>query len=186
MKVIAGLGNPGPKYENTRHNVGFMAIDALAEEYHIDIKEGKFKALVGSGYIEGEKTLLLKPLTFMNLSGEAIVSALNFYKVDAETDMIIFCDDIYLPPGKLRIRQKGSAGGHNGLKNIIQHIGSENFSRIRIGVGEKPKDWDLADWVLATFPKQDQEAIKEAVANAAKAAALMAGGRVNEAMNRYN
>lgn len=186
MIIIAGLGNPGAKYDNTRHNIGFMAIDALAKKLNINIRDAKFKGLCGSGYAEGQKVLLLKPQTFMNLSGESIAAALNFYKESPEDSLIVLCDDIYLPPGKLRIRQKGSAGGHNGLKNIILHTGSEGFSRVRIGVGEKPKDWDLADWVLGAFPREDKDSIDKAVEDAAEAVLLMAAGDTAKAMNKYN
>ena len=151
MFVIAGLGNPDKKYENTRHNIGFDVIDALADKYGIRVKDRKHNALCGTGVIEGRKVLLVKPLTFMNLSGESIGEIIRFYKLDPEEDMLVVFDDISLAPGNIRIRKKGSAGGHNGIKNIIAHLGTQNFMRIKVGVGEKPKGWDLADYVLGHF-----------------------------------
>ncbi|MBQ8519381.1 MAG: aminoacyl-tRNA hydrolase, partial [Agathobacter sp.] len=151
MFVIVGLGNPGKKYENTRHNAGFISIDALADKYGISISEKKHKALCGSGVIEGNKVLLVKPQTFMNLSGESVRAVMDFYKIDPEEDMLVIYDDISLAPGNIRIRKKGSAGGHNGIKSIIAHAGTQNFMRIKVGVGEKPSGWDLADYVLGHF-----------------------------------
>ena len=148
MYVIAGLGNPGSKYEKTRHNVGFQVIDRLASKYHIDMNTKKHKAICGTGVIEGVKVLLVKPQTFMNLSGESIREVVDFYKVDPETEFLVIYDDISLAPGHLRIRKKGSAGGHNGIKNIILHLGTQVFPRVRVGVGEKPEGYDLADYVL--------------------------------------
>ena len=139
MYIIAGLGNPGSKYEKTRHNMGFRVIDLLAEKYHIDMNTKKHKAICGTGVIEGVKVLLVKPQTFMNLSGESIREAVDFYKVDPETEFLVIYDDISLAPGHLRIRKKGSAGGHNGIKNIILHLGTQVFPRVRVGVGEKPE-----------------------------------------------
>ena len=162
MYIIAGLGNPGSKYEKTRHNMGFRVIDLLAEKYHIDMNMKKHKAVCGTGVIEGRKVMLLKPQTFMNLSGESIREAVDFYKIDPETELIVIYDDISLAPGNLRIRKKGSAGGHNGMKNIILHLGTQVFSRIRVGVGEKPAGWDLADYVLGGFSKEDEALVKEA------------------------
>jgi len=153
MFVIVGLGNPSKEYENTRHNVGFDVIDAIADKYDIHVAELKHRAKLGKGYIGGDKVILAKPLTFMNLSGESVRAIIDYYKVDPETELIVISDDISLAPGQLRIRKKGSAGGHNGLKNIIRHLGGENFQRVRIGVGEKPKDYDLVDWVLGHFGK---------------------------------
>lgn len=186
MFVIVGLGNPGKKYENTRHNAGFLAIDALAEKYGISITEKKHKALCGSGYIEGVKTILVKPQTYMNLSGESVREVLDFYKLDPEEDMLIMYDDISLAPGNIRIRKKGSAGGHNGIKSIIAHAGTQNFMRIKIGVGEKPSGWDLADYVLGHFSEEDQVELKETMPNICGAAVLMAQGEVDKAMNDYN
>ncbi len=186
MFVIVGLGNPGKKYENTRHNVGFMAIDALAEKYGISISEKKHKALCGTGVIEGVKVLLVKPQTFMNLSGESVQDVMNFYKLDPEEDMMVIYDDISLAPGNIRIRKKGSAGGHNGIKSLIAHAGTQGFMRIKIGVGEKPSGWDLADYVLGHFSEDDTVKLKEIMPDVISAAVLMAQGDVQKAMNDFN
>lgn len=186
MYLIAGLGNPTAKYENTRHNAGFDVIDVLAEKYNIKVTENKNKALCGTGIIEGEKVMLVKPQTFMNLSGESISAILNFYKMDPESQLIVIYDDITLAPGKLRIRKKGSAGGHNGIKNIIAMTGTQNFMRIRVGVGEKPEGWDLVDYVLGHFSKEDRKLVEEAMEDAADAAAMLVKGEADKAMNRYN
>lgn len=155
MYIIAGLGNPGSKYEKTRHNMGFRVIDLLTEKYHIDMNMKKHKAVCGTGVIEGRKVMLLKPQTFMNLSGESIREAVDFYKIDPETELIVIYDDISLAPGNLRIRKKGSAGGHNGMKNIILHLGTQVFSRIRVGVSEKSRQAGIwADYVLGGFSKE--------------------------------
>ena len=160
MYIIAGLGNPTKEYENTRHNIGFMAIDALAEKYNISVMECKHKALIGKGMINGNKVVLVKPLTYMNLSGESVRELIDYYKVDEESELIIISDDISLEPGNIRVRKKGSAGGHNGLKDIIYQLSSEEFPRVRLGVGEKPHpDYDLAAWVLSDFSKPEQEAL---------------------------
>lgn len=186
MFVIVGLGNPGKKYEDTRHNVGFMAIDALAEKYGISISEKKHKALCGSGVIEGMKVLLVKPQTYMNLSGESVAEVLNFYKLDPEEEMLVIYDDISLAPGNIRIRKKGSAGGHNGIKSLIAHAGTQGFMRIKIGVGEKPSGWDLADYVLGHFSEEDTVKLKEIMPDVIQAAVLMTQGDVQKAMNDYN
>lgn len=186
MFVIIGLGNPGKKYENTRHNVGFMAIDALAEKYGICVNEKKHKALCGTGIIEGQKVLLVKPQTFMNASGESVRSVMDFYKIDPEEEMLVIYDDISLAPGNIRIRTKGSAGGHNGIKSIIAHGGTLNFMRIKVGVGEKPSGWDLADHVLGHFSEEDHGKIKEIMPNIIQAATLMIQGDVHKAMNDFN
>lgn len=186
MFVIVGLGNPGKKYENTRHNVGFIAIDALAEKYGISINEKKHKALCGSGVIEGMKVLLVKPQTYMNLSGESVAEVLNFYKLDPEEEMLVIYDDISLAPGNIRIRKKGSAGGHNGIKSLIAHAGTQGFMRIKIGVGEKPSGWDLADYVLGHFSEEDTVKLKEIMPDVIQAAVLMTQGDVQKAMNDYN
>lgn len=186
MYIIAGLGNPGKEYENTRHNVGFDVIDALAEKYNISVLELKHKAMIGKGYIEGQKVVLVKPLTFMNLSGESIRPIVDYYKSDAEQELIVISDDISLPPGQLRVRKKGSAGGHNGLKNIIKMLGGENFPRIRMGVGEKPKNYDLADWVLGHFNKEERAAVDEAVIKAVRVVEMMLTGEIDGAMNAFN
>jgi PTH1 family peptidyl-tRNA hydrolase len=186
MFLIAGLGNPDKKYEHTRHNIGFDVIDALADKYNISISEKKHKALCGSGAIEGVKVLLVKPQTYMNLSGESIAEVLNFYKLDPESEMLVIFDDISLEPGNIRIRKKGSAGGHNGIKNIIAMTGTQNFMRIKVGVGEKPQGWDLVDHVLGRMDKADRERAEEAIGDAVDAAVLMIRGEVDQAMNRYN
>ena len=186
MYIIAGLGNPKREYDNTRHNIGFALIDALADQYNISVMDMKHKALTGKGMINGQKVILVKPLTFMNLSGESIRPIVDYYKIDVSTELIIISDDISLPPGQIRVRKKGSAGGHNGLKNIIQHLGSEEFQRIRIGVGEKPAGYDLADYVLGHFSKEEQPLIREGVEKAMKAATMMLEGDVDRAMNEFN
>lgn len=186
MFVIVGLGNPGKKYENTRHNAGFISIDALADKYGISISEKKHKALCGSGVIEGNKVLLVKPQTFMNLSGESVRAVMDFYKIDPEEDMLVIYDDISLAPGNIRIRKKGSAGGHNGIKSIIAHAGTQNFMRIKVGVGEKPSGWDLADYVLGHFSDEDNSKLKAVMPDVIQAAALMVQGDVDKAMNDFN
>lgn len=186
MFVIVGLGNPGKKYENTRHNAGFIAIDALADKYGISISEKKHKALCGSGVIEGNKVVLVKPQTFMNLSGESVRSIMDFYKIDPEEDMLVIYDDISLAPGNIRIRKKGSAGGHNGIKSIIAHAGTQNFMRIKVGVGEKPSGWDLADYVLGHFSDEDNVKLKEIMPDIIQAVTFMVQGDVDKAMNDFN
>lgn len=186
MFIIAGLGNPTSKYEGTRHNIGFDVMDALAEKYNISISEKKHKALCGKGVIEGEKVLLVKPQTYMNLSGESIAEILNYYKVDAEEDFLVVFDDISLAPGNIRIRKKGSAGGHNGIKNIIAMTGTQNFKRIKVGVGEKPKGWDLADYVLGRFPDEDRKKVNDAIEDAIGAVSMILRGETDQAMNCYN
>jgi len=186
MFVIVGLGNPGKKYENTRHNAGFLALDALADKYGISISEKKHKALCGTGVIEGNKVLLVKPQTYMNLSGESVRAVMDFYKIDPEEEMLVIFDDISLAPGNLRIRKKGSAGGHNGIKSIIAHTGTQNFMRIKVGVGEKPSGWDLADYVLGHFSEDDNAKLKEIMPDVLQATALMVQGDVDKAMNDFN
>lgn len=186
MFVVVGLGNPGKKYENTRHNVGFMVIDAMAEKYGISITEKKHKALCGMGMIEGEKVLLIKPQTYMNLSGESVRSILDFYKIDPEEDLLIIYDDISLAPGNIRIRKKGSAGGHNGIKSIIAHAGTQNFMRIKVGVGEKPTGWDLADYVLGRFSQEDNSKIQNIMSDIIMATTLLVRKDVDKAMNDFN
>lgn len=186
MFVIAGLGNPDKKYEHTRHNIGFDVIDALADKYGIAIKEKKHKALCGSGVIDGVKVLLVKPQTYMNLSGESIAEVVNFYKLDPTSEMLVVFDDISLAPGNIRIRKKGSAGGHNGIKNIIAMTGTSDFMRIKVGVGEKPQGWDLVDHVLGRFDSDDRAKVEDAIADAIDAAVLMIHGDVDIAMNDFN
>ena len=185
MYLIAGLGNPTREYEKTRHNVGFEAIDILADKAGTTVTEKKHKALYGKGYIGGQKVILAKPQTYMNLSGESIREIADFYKIEPE-NIIILCDDINLSEGQLRIRLKGSAGGHNGIKNIISHLGTQEFPRIRIGVGEKPRGMDLADYVLGRFPKEQQAVMEEAYRDAAEAACMMIEDGADAAMNHYN
>ena len=186
MFLIAGLGNPDKKYEKTRHNIGFDTVDALAEKYNISITEKKHKALCGSGVIEGVKVILAKPQTYMNLSGESIAEIVNFYKLDPESEMLIIFDDISLAPGNIRVRKKGSAGGHNGIKSIIARTGTQNFMRIKVGVGEKPAGWDLADHVLGRFSTEDRKLVDEAIAKAAKAVDIIISQGTDAAMNEYN
>lgn len=186
MYLLVGLGNPGKQYEHTRHNVGFDVMDAIADKYNISISEKKHKALYGKGMIRGQKVVLAKPQTFMNLSGESVAELLRYYKLDPETQMIVIFDDISLAPGAIRVRKKGSAGGHNGIKNIIAMIGNQNFQRIKVGVGEKPKGWDLADHVLGHFEAGDREKVEHAIEDAVAAAELMLQGETDRAMNDFN
>ncbi len=184
--LIVGLGNPGAAYENTRHNAGFLAIDTLAAAHGARVDRAKFKALVGECTLGTERVLLMKPETFMNLSGEAVAAAASFYKLPAER-VIVLCDDINFEPGHLRIRRKGSAGGHNGLKSIIACLGSDAFVRFRLGVGQKPTpEYDLADWVLGKLPAADREAMAKCCENAADALLLWVQGRCEEALSRYS
>ena len=185
MKVIVGLGNPGMKYAGTRHNIGFDTVTALADKYNIKINNKKFNGLIGDGLIEGEKVLLVQPQTYMNLSGECVGQIADFFKIEPE-NLIVICDDINLDTGRLRIRAKGSAGGHNGLKNIIAHLGTEAFPRIRVGVGEKTEGWDLADYVLARFSKDDEPVMREAIKNAVGAVETWISDDIGTAMNRFN
>jgi PTH1 family peptidyl-tRNA hydrolase len=184
--LIVFLGNPGPKYECTRHNAGFMTADAMAKKLGVSINKLRFKALTASAEINGEKVLLMKPQTFMNLSGEAVGEAARFYKVPPE-HVIVVSDEISLPLGKLRVRPKGSAGGHNGLKSIIAHLGSDAFPRIRLGVGAPPHpDYDMADWVLSVFRNQDLEDMLSASDRAAEAVITYITDGPERAMNRFN
>ena len=184
--LIVFLGNPGPRYEMTRHNAGFMAADAMAKEKNVNINKARFKALTATCDIGGESVLLMKPQTFMNLSGDAVAQAARFYKIPPE-HVIVVSDEISLPIGKLRIRTKGSAGGHNGLKDIIAKLGTDAFPRIRIGVGAPPHpDYDMADWVLSSFKNQDAEDMLAAAARAAQAAQCYIAQGADRAMNRFN
>ena len=184
--LIVFLGNPGPRYEMTRHNAGFMAADAMAKEKNVNINKARFKALTATCDIGGESVLLMKPQTFMNLSGDAVAQAARFYKIPPE-HVIVVSDEISLPIGKLRIRTKGSAGGHNGLKDIIAKLGTDAFPRIRIGVGAPPHpDYDMADWVLSSFKNQDAEDMLAAAARAAQAAQCYITQGADRAMNRFN
>ena len=186
MYIIAGLGNPGRKYEKTRHNTGFAALDILADRYHIEVGSLKFQGLCGMGVIEGQKVLLVKPQTFMNLSGHCLREVCSFYKTNVEEELIVLCDDISLLPGQIRIRGKGSAGGHNGLKSIIEQLGTQQFKRVKIGVGEKPVGFDLADYVLGRFPLSEQVTMIEACERASRAAADLLTEPLENVMNRYN
>ena len=185
MYIIAGLGNPTLAYEGTRHNVGFDVIDALADQYNISVDGRKSRALIGKGIIEGQKAILVKPQTYMNLSGESVGALVDYYKVDEETELIVIYDDVSLDVGQLRIRKKGSAGGHNGIKNIIAHLGTETFLRIKVGVGEKPKKYDLADYVLGHFSKAERKIMEEGYQKAIRAVTMMINGETDAAMNEY-
>lgn len=186
MFIIAGLGNPDRQYEGTRHNAGFDVIDRIAEKYNIAVDTKKHRAYIGKGIIDGQKVILAKPQTYMNLSGESIRSLVDYYKIDEENELLVVYDDISLDVGQLRIRAKGSAGGHNGIKNIIAHLGTQVFPRIKVGVGEKPKGYDLADYVLGHFSKSEREMMDEGYDNAVRAAELILSGQLNEAMNEFN
>ena len=184
--IIVGLGNPGIDYERTRHNAGFMAMSVIEEKLGVSVDTYKFKAKTAVTQVGGKQCLLMKPETFMNLSGEAVSQAMIFYKIPIENVLVIF-DDISLEPGTMRIRRKGSAGGHNGLKSIIECCGSEDFPRIKIGVGKKPRpDYDLADWVLGKFSEEDQKKLAEVFENVLPAAELIVQGKTSEAMNKFN
>jgi len=183
--LIIGLGNPGAKYENTRHNVGFNAIDYISKKYNIKLSKIGFKAVYGDGEIEGTRTVLIKPQTFMNLSGESVRDILAWYKVPL-TRVIIIYDDIDLDLGKIRVKPKGSAGTHNGMKSIIFQLQAEEFPRIRIGIGRPPEKWDLADYVLSKFPKTDREIIDQSIEKAAEAAIMIAKSGPDVAMNNFN
>ena len=186
MFIIAGLGNPTLQYEGTRHNVGFDVIDILADKYNISVDAKKSRAYIGKGVIEGQKVLLVKPQTYMNLSGESIRGLVDYYKIDTEQELLVIYDDISLAPGQIRIRKKGSAGGHNGIKNIIANLGTDVFMRIKVGVGEKPKKYDLADYVLSRFSKAEKELMEEGYDKAVAAARKILTGEIEAAMNEYN
>ena len=184
--LVVGLGNPGPKYEWTRHNVGFLVVDELAERASIPVQKLKYKALTNTTVIGGQSVLLMKPTTYMNLSGESVGQAARFYKIPPERVLVI-SDDVALPQGKLRIRRSGSAGGHNGLKNIIAHLGTDQFPRLKVGVGGKPyPDSDMADWVLGKFTGQDKAAMEQAIAKAADAVACLLEHGIDQAMAKFN
>lgn len=185
MYIIVGLGNPSREYAATRHNIGFDAVTRIADDNNFSLDFKKHKAICGKGYIAGQKVLLAQPQTYMNLSGESVRELMDYYKV-SEEEIIIIYDDISLDTGQLRVRPKGSAGGHNGIKSIIQHMGTQEFPRIRIGVGDKPRGWDLADYVLSRFSKEEEPCIREALEEASKACELIITEGVEAAMNRYN
>ncbi|MBO5789905.1 MAG: aminoacyl-tRNA hydrolase [Clostridia bacterium] len=184
--LVVGLGNPGTKYEKTRHNAGFMAIDAIARQLGISSFSLKFDALCAEATINGTRVLLMKPQTMMNLSGQAVRKAADFYKISAQ-NVLVFCDDVSFAEGKLRIRRKGSAGGQNGMKNIIAHLGTDDFPRVKIGVGQKPHpDYDLADFVLSVPASADLEKIKKACENAYDIASLIVKGEIDQAMQKFS
>ncbi len=184
--LLVGLGNPDKKYENTRHNAGFMAIDNIANKLNVNVDRVKFKALTAKVNIDGKDCLLMKPTTYMNLSGESVVEAMNFFKVPIE-NVIVFYDDISLEPGFVRLRRKGSHGGHNGIKNIIALTGKDNFPRVKIGVGKKPHpDYDLADWVLSKFTDNDKKELNKVLDNCLEISTLLVNNNMDKAMNKFN
>ncbi|MBQ7875037.1 MAG: aminoacyl-tRNA hydrolase [Oscillospiraceae bacterium] len=183
--IIVGLGNPGKDYEITRHNTGFMAMDLIAEKANVKIDRLKFKALTADTELGGHRVFLMKPQTFMNLSGEAVFAAMDFYKIPLDHVIVIF-DDTTLDVGKMRIRKKGSAGGHNGLKSIIGLCSGDDFPRVKIGIGKKPEGWDLADWVLGKYSEEDLKTLQGMFENSAEAAKLIMDGKTDEAMNKFN
>ncbi|MCM1308103.1 MAG: aminoacyl-tRNA hydrolase [Butyrivibrio sp.] len=185
MYIIAGLGNPESKYAKTRHNIGFRILDELARRHSIDISERKHKGLLGKGVIGGERVILIKPQTYMNLSGECVRAAADYYKTEPERIIVLF-DDISLEVGKLRVRKKGSAGGHNGIKSIIAQLGTEGFPRLKFGVGGKPAHMDLADYVLGRFGADDEAAVEDGIERACGAVECMIGEGCDAAMNKYN
>lgn len=186
MYIIVGLGNPGPDYRNTRHNMGFDTITVLANKYNISTDFVKHKAMCGKGIIDGNKVVLAMPTTYMNLSGESVRALVDFYKIDVANELIVIYDDIDLDPGALRIRKSGSAGGHNGMKNIVQHLGTNDFIRVRVGVGAKPKGYDLADYVLGHFTKDERVEIDKALEIAAESVCTIMNEGIDKAMNKYN
>ena len=186
MYLVVGLGNPGRQYEATRHNMGFDTIDCLVEKYNVPQSGVKFNAMYGKTVMGGEKVILMKPLSFMNLSGGPVRDMANFFKIDPEKELIVIYDDIDLNPGQIRIRKQGSAGGHNGIKDIIRQLGTDKFLRIKIGVGSKPAGWDLADYVLGRFSTQDRKIVDEAIEKAAQAVDVMISQGPDAAMNEYN
>lgn len=186
MYLIVGLGNPGRQYEGTRHNMGFDTIDYLIEKHRIPQGGVKFNAMYGKGIIGGERVILMKPLSFMNLSGTPVREMANYFKIDPETEMIVIYDDIDLEPGQLRIRKQGSAGGHNGIKDIIRQLGTQKFLRVKVGVGAKHKGWDLADHVLSRFPDSERKLVDESIGRAGDAVEMMISDGTDAAMNEYN
>jgi len=185
MYIVVGLGNPTKTYDGTRHNIGFKVIDQIAAKYGISVNENKHKAKFGKGYIGGEKIILAKPQTYMNLSGESVRALMDYYKV-SEDELIIIYDDTSLDVGQIRIRRKGSAGGHNGIKSIINHLGTMEFPRIKVGIGNKPPGWDLADYVLSKFKEEEKDIIKEVAMAACDAVCVIITDGINEAMNQFN
>ena len=185
MKLIVGLGNPGEKYAATRHNVGFWVIDRLAERWQIPVNQSKWKGLTGSGRVMGERVVLLKPMTYMNLSGESVRPACDWLKCDIE-DVAVICDDLDLPPGQLRLRKKGSSGGHRGLESLIEHLGTNEFKRVRIGIGHPADRMPVVDYVISPFTREERPLIEEAVERAAEAIHQWVVSTFDEAMNRFN
>nr|WP_295970512.1 aminoacyl-tRNA hydrolase [uncultured Bacillus sp.] len=185
MKLIVGLGNPGKQYEKTRHNIGFIVVDKIAEKLNIQLDQAKFKGLFGMGHIEGEKVLLLKPLTYMNLSGESIRAIIDFYQIDTE-DLLVIYDDLDLPAGRIRLRQKGSAGGHNGIKSTIAHLGTQAFNRIRVGINRPSNGMEITDYVLGRFSQEELAEIEEAVERSADACIEWIHKPFLQVMNKYN
>lgn len=183
--LVVGLGNPGPKYDMTRHNTGFMMIDALADRFGCDVRRLKFKGLYGRCRIAGEDVVLLKPSTFMNLSGQSVTEAMNFFHIPPEHVLLVF-DDISLDVGRMRIRLKGSDGGHNGVKSIIYLSGSDRFPRVKVGIGHKPEGWDLANWVLSRFSAEELKQLEAVAKNIGDAVELIVSGQPDKAMNRFN
>ncbi len=186
MYIIVGLGNPKTEYKNTRHNIGFDVIDVLSDKYRIPMDIKKHRAICGKGMIEGEKVLLAQPQTFMNLSGLSVLELVHYYKIDPAKELIVIYDDIDLDPGQIRIRKQGSAGGHNGMKSVIGGLNTQDFIRIRMGVGDKPKAYDLADYVLGHFTDEEREVIDAAVISATEAIRMILTDGVDMAMNRFN
>lgn len=186
MFVIVGLGNPGREYQNTRHNIGFDVIEALADVAGISVIERKHKAIIGKGVLDGQRVILVKPQTYMNLSGESVRDVIDYYKLDATQDLIVVSDDTSLDVGSIRVRKKGSAGGHNGLKDIIARLGHDTFMRVKMGVGEKPKGYDLADYVLGHFTGDERKVMDEAAKTAVEAIRMMMSGEIDRAMNQFN
>jgi PTH1 family peptidyl-tRNA hydrolase len=185
MKLIVGLGNPGKQYEKTRHNIGFQVVDRLSEKLDIPLTQAKFKGLFGSGHVRGEKVILLKPLTYMNLSGEAIRMVMDYFNISPE-DIIVIYDDLDLPVGKIRLRQKGSAGGHNGIKSTIQHLGTQEFNRIRVGIARPQNGQSVTDYVLSNFSGEEQEIINEVVNRCAEACEAALEKPFLQVMNEFN
>ncbi len=186
MHLIVGLGNPDRKYDGTRHNIGFDVIDALAEKYDIDVNRKRCRALIGQGEIDGQPVILAKPQTFMNLSGDSVTRLVRHNHLDPKKDLIVVHDDIHLDPGNLRIRKQGSAGGHNGMKDIIDKVHTDEIMRVRVGVGDVPEDSDPVSHVLGKLSKSERERVDEAVQNAVEAIGLLVQGKTDEAMNKYN
>lgn len=185
MYIIVGLGNPTEQYAGTRHNIGFDVITRISDDYNIPLEFKKHKAICGKGYIEGQKVILAQPQTYMNLSGESVRELVDYYKIGLD-ELIIVYDDISLDVGQLRVRPKGSAGGHNGIKSIISHLGTQEFQRVRVGVGDKPKGWDLADYVLGHFPREEEPFVREGLKRASQACKTIMLDGIEAAMNEFN